>query len=139
MRKFYPGSVNDDLNEEQMATALQVSVAVLPLTKIVNLLENPPDDGISTLPPAKPKGGEVYLYKPRCDTEKGINIATTSAIQCIHTTVSLAHSEDSHLPAIEKKCVNQSIILIYVQMTGGVISTGGLTKVFVYFPRRSLC
>ena len=32
----------------------------------------PPDDGISTLPPAKPKGGEVYLYKPRCDTEKGI-------------------------------------------------------------------
>ena len=54
-----------DLNEEQMATALQVSVAVLPLTKIVNLLENPPDDGIS-------KGGELYLYKPRCDTEKGI-------------------------------------------------------------------
>ena len=72
MREFYPGSANDDLNEEQMATALQVSVAVLPLTKIVNLLENAPDDGITTLPPAKPKGGEVYIYKPRCDTEKGI-------------------------------------------------------------------
>ena len=49
---------------------------------------------------------------------------------------------DSHLehPAIGKiKCVNQSIILIYVQMTGSVISTGGLSKVFVHFPKRSLC
>ena len=55
-----------------MATALQVFVAVLPLTKIVNLLENTPDDGITNLPLAKPKGGEVYIYKPRCDTEKGI-------------------------------------------------------------------
>ena len=63
MCEFYPGSANDDLNEEQMATALQASVAVLPLTKIVNL----PDDGITTLPPAKPQGGEVYIYKPRCD------------------------------------------------------------------------
>ena len=69
MREFYPESANDDLNEEQMATALQVSVVVLPLTKTVNLLENPPDDRITTLPPAKPKGGEVYLYKPRCDTD----------------------------------------------------------------------
>ena len=41
MRKFYLGSANDDLNEEQMATALQVSVAVLPLTKIVNLFRFP--------------------------------------------------------------------------------------------------
>ena len=67
MREFYPGSANNDLNEEQMATAMQISVAVLPLTKIVNLLENPPDDGITTLPPAKPQGGKVYIYKPRCD------------------------------------------------------------------------
>ena len=71
-REFYPGSANGDLNEEQMAAALEVSVAVLPLTKILSLLENPPDDGITTLPPAKTKGGEVYIYKPRCDTEKGI-------------------------------------------------------------------
>ena len=37
---------DDDLNNEHMATALQVSLAVLPLTKIVNLLENPPGDRI---------------------------------------------------------------------------------------------
>ena len=56
-----------------MATALQVSLAVLPLTKIVNLLENPPGDRITNLPPAKPKEGEIYIFKPKCDTEKGMN------------------------------------------------------------------
>ena len=25
--------------------------------------ENPPEDGISTLPPAKPKAGEIYIYQ----------------------------------------------------------------------------
>ena len=56
-----------------MATVFQVSTAVLPVPKIVELLENPPDDGITTLPPAKPKEREVYIYKPGCDSEKGTN------------------------------------------------------------------
>ena len=49
----------------------QVSATALPITRIADLLRNPPDDGVTTLPPVKPKGGEIYIYKPKCDTEKG--------------------------------------------------------------------
>ena len=72
MREFYPA--NDDLNDEHMATALQVSVAVLPITKIVNLLENPPDDGITNLPPVKPKQAKCTFSSPEATQRKVFNI-----------------------------------------------------------------
>ena len=37
---------------------------------VVNLLQNPPQSSISTLPPVKPKGGEVYVYSDGGDDDK---------------------------------------------------------------------
>ena len=36
-----------------------VSATTLAVLEVVQLLKNPPEDGISTLPPAKPKAGEI--------------------------------------------------------------------------------
>ena len=40
---------------------------VIQISRIVALLKSPPEDNLSTLPPIKPRGGEVYLYQgSRC-------------------------------------------------------------------------
>ena len=41
----------------------RVSATPLAVSEVVQLLKNPPRDGVSTLPPAKPKAGEIYIYK----------------------------------------------------------------------------
>ena len=41
----------------------RVSATPLAVSEVVQLLKNPPEDGVSTLPPAKPKAGEIYIYK----------------------------------------------------------------------------
>ena len=43
----------------------------LPKSIIVRLLNSPPEDKVSILPPVKPKGGEVYLYQATEETKKG--------------------------------------------------------------------
>ena len=41
----------------------RVSATPLAVSEVVQLLKNPPEDGVSTLPPAKPKAGGIYIYK----------------------------------------------------------------------------
>ena len=53
-----------------MSTVLKVSVCPLAISTAVELLQNPPEDSVSTLPPVKPKAGEVYLYTPGKDVSK---------------------------------------------------------------------
>ncbi len=42
----------------------------LSITEVVNLLQNPPEDGMSTIPPARPQAGAVFLYTHGDDTSK---------------------------------------------------------------------
>ena len=41
----------------------RISATPLAVSEVVQLLKNPPEEAISTLPPAKPKAGEIYIYK----------------------------------------------------------------------------
>ena len=50
-----------------MATVYSVCTTPLPISEVTKLLQDPPEEGISRLPPVKAKAGEIYLYKPRGD------------------------------------------------------------------------
>ena len=54
-----------------MALPYRLSSTLLSNEEVKEVLEHPPNDGISTLPPAKPKGGEVNLIKAADDSQKG--------------------------------------------------------------------
>ena len=54
-----------------MATVYSVCTTPLPISEVTKLLQDPPEEGISSLPPVKAKAGEIYLYKPRGDLHKG--------------------------------------------------------------------
>ena len=43
-----------------MAVPYRVFSTLLTNEEVQELLEHPPNDGVSKLPPEKPKGGEVY-------------------------------------------------------------------------------
>jgi len=53
-----------------MATVYRVCTTPLPISEANKLLQDPPEEGISSLPPAKAKAGEIYLYKPRNNLHK---------------------------------------------------------------------
>ena len=40
-----------------------ISATPLAVSEVIQLLKKPPEEAISTLPPAKPKSGEIYIYK----------------------------------------------------------------------------
>ena len=54
-------------------TVFRVSKTPLGISEVVSLLQDPPLDKISTLPPVQPKGGEIYLYRSE---QKGIKYCT---------------------------------------------------------------
>ena len=58
--------------ERSMAKVVQIAKN-LSIPHIVALLKSLPEDKLSTLPPVKPRGGEVYLYQAKedPDTKKG--------------------------------------------------------------------
>ena len=49
-------------------TVFRVCNTPLPIYEIVSLLKNPLEDELSTLPPAIPKAGEIYLYRSGDET-----------------------------------------------------------------------
>ena len=62
----FGGKVRSPACEGGMMSKLVVfraSATPLSVSEVVQLLKNPPEEAISTLPPAKPKGGEIYIYK----------------------------------------------------------------------------
>ena len=65
------GNLNSSSFTLYILATFQVSATGLPTIRIVDLLRNLPDDGGRTLPSVKLKGGEIYIYKPKSDTEKG--------------------------------------------------------------------
>ena len=77
-----------------MATVFQVSTAFLPVPKIIKLLENPPDDGITTLPPAKPKGGRSTFTSPDVTVRK-VQMIQNSIIHIIELVDSSSICRDS--------------------------------------------
>ena len=70
----FGGKVRSTACEVGMMSKLVFRVSATPLavSEVVQLLKNPPD-GISTLPPAKPKAGEIYIYKRMIKVEKVSN------------------------------------------------------------------
>ena len=62
----FGGEVRSTACEVRMMSKLvvfHISVAPLAVSEVIQLLKNPPEEAISTLPPAKPKAGEIYIYK----------------------------------------------------------------------------
>ena len=51
-------------------SAAFVSCTPLEISEVACLLKNLPQEGICTLPPVKPKGGEVYVYRSDKKAEK---------------------------------------------------------------------
>ena len=51
-----------------MAKVVQIAKN-LSLSQIVTLLKSPAEDQLSSLPPVKPRGGEVYLFQAQQDPD----------------------------------------------------------------------
>ena len=69
------GPTADSLQDSASnSAATVVKLAFSPLTnaEAKALLENPPEDKISTFPPVLPKAGEVYIYSFSESSFKGI-------------------------------------------------------------------
>ena len=49
----------------------RIAVCALSIPKILDLLNDDESDNFSFLPPVKPKGGEIILYRARSESEKG--------------------------------------------------------------------
>ena len=54
-------------------TVFRVSSKCLSVTEVVSILLEPPVDKISSISPAKPKGGEIYLFRSSTIEEKGLS------------------------------------------------------------------
>ena len=48
-----------------------VRVEAFNTSQVVSLLQNVPEEGMTAIPPAKPKAGEVYIYKYEQESKKG--------------------------------------------------------------------
>ena len=44
-------------------TVYRVCATPLAVSEVVTLLQSPPEDGVSNLPPVTPKAGEIYIYR----------------------------------------------------------------------------
>ena len=56
-----------------MAKVFKVCVLPLTITEVLIYLEDPPAEMVNSIPPEKPKGGEIYLFQGVGD-KKGENI-----------------------------------------------------------------
>ena len=66
-------------------SVFRVSSSPLAISDVVSLLKKkPPEDRVSTLPPVKPKAGEIYLYKSNTEEQKGSedNCTNEVLVQC---------------------------------------------------------
>ena len=50
----------------------RVSRSPLLTSEVSSILQKPPSDSVSTLPPVNPKGGEIYIYQSNAE-EKGMH------------------------------------------------------------------
>ena len=57
-----------------MAKVFKTSLFPLAINEVTNYLEHPPSELTISLPPVKPKAGEIFLYKPEDGGTKGIAI-----------------------------------------------------------------
>ena len=48
--------------EEMSVQVFQNSTSPLPISEIAGILRAPPEEKLSTLPPCRPKAGEIYIY-----------------------------------------------------------------------------
>ena len=67
-------------------TVFRVCNTPLAISEVVSLLKNPPGDVLSTLPPAMPKAGEIYLYRNNSETHNGMiyNFLSYMNINYVH-------------------------------------------------------
>jgi len=76
--------MEDDTTADSPAALATCSVVKLAFSPLTNsdakaLLENPPEDKISTIPPVLPKAGEVYIFSFTDSSCKGI--------LCVHSAI----------------------------------------------------
>ena len=61
-----------------MAKVFKVSAIPLTVSEVLGHLKDPPAEQINSIPPAEPKGGEIYLFHGA----RGIYLAIILAIAC---------------------------------------------------------
>ena len=64
----------------EMAVPFRVCAKPLSHEEVRRILEDPPESGIYNLPPVKPKGGEIFLFKPVEASQKGANYSYPALI-----------------------------------------------------------
>ena len=57
--------------DREVLTVFSVRQKPMTVTEVASLLEDLPEEKVSTLPPVRPKAGEIYIYRPNKETEKG--------------------------------------------------------------------
>ena len=57
-----PPFVLSRLRVEMSVQVFQNSTSPLPISEIAGILRAPPEEKLSTLPPCRPKAGEIYIY-----------------------------------------------------------------------------
>ena len=53
-----------------MTAPYKISSTPLAINTVVRLLQNPPQDSVCYVPPARPKAGEVYIYSDGGNDDK---------------------------------------------------------------------
>ncbi len=92
-------------------TVFRVCATPLTISEVVSVLQNPPEDAVSTLPPVKPKAWVVYICRRDKETEKGKHhVRETTGLFVVHQLLSCI-----------KPCM---------QMTGDVTNIDGSIKVY---------
>ena len=69
-------------------TVFRVSTTPLAISEVVSILNNPPADGISTLPPVKPKAGR-YIYTTVTVQQMVRNYMYTHILMHVEVLISL--------------------------------------------------
>ena len=63
--------VYNSIAHTRIIMSQRIAVCALSIPKILDLLNDDESDNYSFLPPVKPKGGEIILYRARSESEKG--------------------------------------------------------------------
>jgi len=58
----------------EMLKVYQVCKNPLSVSEVVEMLRNPSEDKVSSLPPVKPKAGEVFIFNYSNSLQKGISV-----------------------------------------------------------------
>ena len=85
-----------------MAVPFRVCTTLLSSEEVEKILDDPPSDKVLNLSPVKPKGGEVYLFKPADDSQKVLYILDGIIITIRSYYALYAHHYSTDIPIVAR-------------------------------------